>query len=169
MSGASSSSSSTKQLARLGKGALFATITAVALRAGGGPPAKCLGRVFVGTLACVFPGLLAPHAAVSYGYGASLVWQAALWCGVLPGAAPLMRPGSAAWLLAQAYALYGLKVLIFQGSRDVRPAYRAKALAPKPGSPLGAQRLPFIVSIAALYAPAAHRPLPKLTAAEAGH
>ena len=89
-------------------------------------------------------GVIDSHAAVSYGYGASLVWLANLF------RAELSAQGR---LLALAYLLYGVKVCIFQAARDVRPAYVIKALAPArahAGFSSPAKRVPFCISIAML-------------------
>ena len=91
----------------------------------GGPSPSLLGKVAAGSILCTAGGLYDGHLAVSYGYGLSLIWQAAVFL-------PLARsPWSASSALLLAYALYGIKVCIFQGLRDASPAYVAKALEPQ--------------------------------------
>ena len=64
--------------------------------------------------------------------------------------------GSPSALLAIAYMLYGLKVVLFQRARDARPDYVAKALAParakQPPTTSLLARLPFVISIGLLLA-----------------
>lgn len=109
---------------RLAKLSVFAAATGCSLAYGGSPSRAILAKAFSGSLACTMPGLLDAHLAVSYGYGASLAWQAACF-------APLISSGTPARLLLWCYAAYGLKVCIFQAARDCTPAYVAKALAPR--------------------------------------
>ena len=132
--------------ARAAKLAAFAGLTAASVRLAG-PPGSVLARVFGGSLAATLTGVIDGHAAVSYGYGASLMWLAAVF------SVQLMAQGPAARLFALTYALYGVKVCLFQAARDVRPAYVLKALAParaRAGSSGSAKRVPFCISIALL-------------------
>ena len=131
-------------VAKLGSAALLGGMTVASL-VRGAPSVRTLGQVFAGTAACVSPGLYDAHLAVSYGYGASLVWQAVLFA--------RHATRTPAQLLLIAYTLYGLKVCAFQLARDLQPAYVAKALAEsRERSPRGltAARLPLVLSISSL-------------------
>ena len=135
------------KLPQLGVFAAFAALTAAAL-AYDAPPRAMLARAFAGCLACVLPGVYDTHLAVSYGYGASMLWHAAL---VAP------TGGGAGRLLGLAYAAYGIKVLLFQALRDARPDYVARALPQRQearerrrGGGVHARRLGFVVSVATL-------------------
>eukprot|EP00966_Prymnesium_polylepis_P055116 1274406-Prymnesium_polylepis.1 len=61
--------------ARTTKLAVFVGATAASVRFVG-PPGATLARAFGGSLAATLSGIIDSHAAVSYGYGASLVWLA---------------------------------------------------------------------------------------------
>ena len=129
--------------ARVAKFALISYATGKALSIDG-PPKALLGRVFVGCAACVAPGLFDLHLAYSFGYGAAMVYQAALWSRAAPGlAAPL----------TVMYTLYGLKVILFQAARELRGGYVAKFLTPyREKSPRGfdPKKLPAVLSTAVL-------------------
>lgn len=131
-------------IAKLGSAALLGGVTVASL-AKGAPSARMIGSVFAGTTACVAPGLFDAHLAVSYGYGASLVWQSVLFA--------RHATRTPTQLLLIAYTLYGLKVCAFQLARDMQPAYVAKALAEsRERSPRGlkAARAPLVLGIASL-------------------
>ena len=130
------------------KGRLLPLAAAAALTAASfsvAAPSKTIAaRVLAGTTVSVLPGLVDPHLAVSFGYGASM-----LWCAILFANQPVAR------LLALPYALYGLKVCIFQAARDMDTEYVARALAPsRKKSPRGLQswvkRLPLVASVSVL-------------------
>lgn len=144
---------------RLPKLALFTSLSAVAASLAG-PPLPLYTNVLAGSLVSTLPGLYDAHLAVSYGYGAALVWQASLFFAVVRRSF-LSQPGGSLLLLA-AYALYGLKVCIFQFLRDIDPAYVAKALEPArarqatdgsktvPAVGFSTARLPLVVGVGAL-------------------
>ena len=137
------------QKARIVKAAFFAGLTAAAV-AKDAPPAATLARVVGGSIVCVLPGAFDTHLAVSYGYGASLAWQAALI------GAPLGGSLAGRWV-AGAYALYGLKVCVFQGLRDASVDYVEKVLAPSRAKAVSSgrkqsvvSRAPFVLSVGLL-------------------
>jgi len=116
-----STSKSTLSSGRLLKLSLFAGVTYGSL-ASGASVGKAMGlKVFAGSLAATLPGVIDGHLAVSFGYGLAMIWMGGVFL-------PLCK-GSPSALLAIAYVLYGVKVVLFQGARDARPDY-AKALAP---------------------------------------
>lgn len=116
-------------------------LASACLYCGGGPPRATLLSIFAASLVCLLPGVVDPHLALRYGYGAGLGCQAALF-------APLARGASSRLLLA-AYALYGLKAVAFQALRDRTPGYVAKVLVPARGrEPRGfsSKRLPGVLA-----------------------
>ena len=122
-------------------------LTAAAL-ATDAPPKRLISAACGISAACVAPGLFDTHLAVSYGYGASLLFQSSLWL-----LQPTLAFTGGSRLLALSYMLYGLKVLCFQGLRDLDEAYVDRALMPmRKASPRGFQlkRMPLLLSIALL-------------------
>ena len=122
MQSPASPAKSTLSSGRLLKLSLFAGVTYGSL-ASGASVGKAMGlKVVAGSLAATLPGVVDSHLAVSFGYGLTMLWMGGLFLPVCKG--------SPSALLAIAYMLYGLKVVLFQRARDARPDYVAKALAP---------------------------------------
>jgi len=137
---------STLSLARLLKLSVFGGVTYASL-ASGASMSKAVGaKVVAWSLVATLPGIFDAHLAVSLGYGLAMLWIGGLFL-------PLCK-GSPSALLALAYMLYGVKVVLFQAARDARPDYVEKALAParakqpRPASLMA--RLPFVMSIGLL-------------------
>lgn len=117
---------------RIAKLAGFTAASAAALSAGGAPRGVVLAAL-AGSVACTTPGLVDGHLAVSYGYGAAMLWHAACIGKLL--AFPMTIPafggrllaallgGEAAAPLLLAYLAYGLKVLVLQAARDLEHVY----------------------------------------------
>ena len=119
-----STSKSTLSSGRLLKLSLFAGVTYGSL-ASGASVGKAMGlKVFAGSLAATLPGVIDGHLAVSFGYGLAMIWMGGVFL-------PLCK-GSPSALLAIAYVLYGVKVVLFQGARDARPDYVAKVARSRP-------------------------------------
>ena len=128
MQSAASPAESAPSSERLLKLSLFAGVTYSSL-ASGASVGKVMGlKVVAGSLAATLPGVFdSPQAdfAVTwrpFGYGLAMMWMGGLF---LPAC-----KGSPSFLLAFAYMLYGLKVVLFQRARNARPDYIEKALAP---------------------------------------
>ena len=148
MQSPASPAKSTLSSGRLLKLSLFAGVTYRALGSGASV-GKVMGlKVVAGSLAATLPGVVDSHLAVSFGYGLAMLWMGGLFLPVCKG--------SPSALLAIAYMLYGLKVVLFQRARDARPDYVAKALAParakQPPTTSRLARLPFVISIGLLLA-----------------